>query len=68
MLKIKEWYLRKFKNQSCFMYCTCGNELVSSNSKYTTKDHICYEYKCNKCGKKSKWILDTPVPIKIEDK
>lgn len=66
MLKIKEWYLSKFKKQHSFIYCSCGNELISSNSNYITKDHRCYKYQCNKCGKKSYWLFETPVPIHIK--
>lgn len=66
MLKIKEWYLKKFKGQYSFIYCSCGNELISSNSSYTTKDKRCYKFQCNKCGKRSFWLLETPVPIKID--
>ena len=67
MLKIKEWYLSKFKKQHSFIYCTCGNELISSNSKISPGKNIgTYIYKCKKCGKLSEWDLTTPVPIKID--
>ena len=64
--KIKKCYLRTIKKQKTFIFCTCGNELISSNSKYTTKDNRCYKYKCNNCGKRSYWLFDTPVPIKLD--
>lgn len=67
MKKIKEWYLRTFKKQHTFIYCSCGNELISSNSKCSTKDERAYKYQCNKCGKRSYWLFDTPVPIKLKD-
>ena len=74
MLKIKEWkrplsewYLRTFKKQHSFIYCSCGNELMSSKSKfYLTPYYGVYVYKCDKCGELSKWDLTTPVPILLE--
>lgn len=67
MLKIKEWYLRKFKGQHTFIYCSCGNELISSNSiHYLTNHKGIYIYRCNKCNELSKWDLTTPVPILLE--
>jgi hypothetical protein len=67
MNKIKEWYLRVFKKQHTFIYCICGNELISNGSKFKTKDYRCYKYQCNKCGKRSNWLFDTPVPIRLKD-
>lgn len=67
MNKIKEWYLRVFKKQYTFIYCKCGNELISSDSKFKTKDNRCYKYQCNKCGRRSYWLFDTPVPIRLKD-
>ena len=67
MLKIKEWYLKTFKKQHSFIYCSCGNELISSNSKrYLTNYKGIYVYRCNKCNELSKWDLTTPVPILLE--
>lgn len=68
MKRIKEWYLRTFKKQHNFIYCNCGNELISSNIFCTTKDERVYKYKCSKCNEISYWLFDTPVPIKIESR
>lgn len=54
---------------STCLYCTCGNELTTTNSfisdEGTGGDNI-VAYKCSHCNEKSKWNFDlTPCPIKI---
>lgn len=57
-------------NQTTFVYCECGNELISSDSfvsdTYDKKERNHVIYKCSKCGKKSDWDFDLPVPIKYK--
>lgn len=60
--KFEEKQLKK--GQSCFCYCDCGNELISSNSLVKDIDYV--YFKCVKCGKESKWNFDTPCPILVE--
>jgi len=56
------------KKQTTFVYCTCGNELTSSNSFISdTLDGV--KYKCKKCGRNSTWNFDIfPLPVDITDK
>lgn len=61
--KFEEKQLKK--GQSCFVYCDCGNELISNS--WFLKDTDFVYFKCNKCGKISKWDFDCPVPILIKD-
>ena len=64
-MKIFNLFKKKNK-QTTFCYCpNCGNELISSNSFVKDEYYVCY--KCSKCGKETKWIFDTPVPILIKD-
>lgn len=53
------------KGQSCFCYCDCGNELISSNSFVKDTDFV--YYKCSKCGRESKWDFDFPCPILVRE-
>ena len=61
--KFQEKQLKK--GQTCFVYCDCGNELISSNSLLKDTDFV--YFKCSKCGEESKWDFDVPCPIKIKE-
>ena len=61
--KFEEKQLKK--GQSCFCYCGCGNELISSNSLIKDTDFV--YCKCSKCGKKSKWDFDCPCPVLLNE-
>ena len=61
--KFEEKQLKK--GQTCFCYCDCGNELISSNSLIKDTDFV--YFKCSKCGHESKWDFDTPCPILIKE-
>jgi transcription elongation factor Elf1 len=55
---------KKKPKQTAFCYCpNCKNELISSNSFIGEDENHLYDAKCSNCGNKSKWLLDTPVPI-----
>lgn len=60
--KFEEKQLKK--GQSCFCYCDCGNELISSNSLVKDTDYV--YFKCSICGKESKWDFDVPCPILLK--
>lgn len=51
------------------LYCTCGNELTSTNSFVSDEGeqgNNVVIYKCSHCNKESKWNFDlAPCPIKI---
>lgn len=49
--------------QKTFVFCTCNNELTSTNS--FVKDTDLVYYKCSECGEESRWDFDAPCPIKI---
>ena len=61
--KFQEKQLKK--GQTCFVYCDCGNELISDNCLLRDTDFV--YFKCNKCGLMSKWDFDAPCPIFIEN-
>lgn len=60
--KFQEKQLKK--GQYTFCYCECGNELISNKCCIRDTDYV--YFKCNKCGKISKWDFDAPCPILIE--
>ena len=75
---MKEWFKKIFgltfeqkrikAGQTCFIYCECGNELISSNSfveDIIDKDHDNHvKYICTKCDKFHDYNFDiAPVPI-----
>lgn len=62
MLRPKRFICFKYKEQRTFIYCDCGNELITSNSFIKDTDFV--YYKCSRCGKESKWDFDAPVPIR----
>lgn len=48
--------------QQC--YCpVCKAELISTNSYVGESEFI--RFKCKSCGVESKWIFDTPVPLRL---
>lgn len=61
------------KYASCLVYCTCGNELTTTNSFISdegTGENNIVKYKCSHCDAESKWNFDlVPCPLKYgEDK
>ncbi len=64
----KSFYFSNNHEQKTFLYCECGNELISSNSfisdTYDEKGDNHVLYKCSNCGLKSDWNFDiAPVVI-----
>lgn len=60
-----------YGKQSTFIWCDCGNELCSTESfdEYENlSDSDLVHYKCSKCGEKSEWDFEAPVPIRIYPK
>ena len=65
------WKKLKGKNkkskQTTFMYCTCNNELISSDS-FISDDMDGVKYKCTKCNRVSIWNFDLfPIPVDNTD-
>lgn len=62
---------KKEPTQRTFLYCGCGNELISSKSFISdtgegSENHVLF--KCKKCGKDLDFNFDIAlVPIKWED-
>lgn len=52
---------KRYYNQHCFVWCECGNELIFSNSVATYTDYV--DFKCDKCGRISKWDFNAPAPF-----
>jgi hypothetical protein len=61
----------KVKEQKLFLYCDCGNELISSDSFFSDmydkdwNNHVIF--KCSKCGKELDFNFDVPVPVRWPD-
>lgn len=60
------------KGQTCFIYCNCGNELISSNSfvediiDKNGNNHV--KYICRECNKFHDYNFDiAPIPISWEE-
>jgi|WetSurMetagenome_2_1015567.scaffolds.fasta_scaffold05374_4 hypothetical protein len=57
----------KSTEKKLFLYCKCGNELISSGSFVSDSydkdwnNHVLF--KCSKCGKEFDYDFDVPVPI-----
>ena len=56
--------------QSTFVYCKCGNELVADAEKSFIADVYVIErnvvhYHCSNCGLDSYYDFDHPVPLKL---
>lgn len=61
MAFLKNLFKKNLK-QRTFIYCDCGNELVSDGSfvsdTYDKNENNHVIYKCKKCNKKSDWNFD----------
>ena len=55
-----------FYNSSLFIFCKCGNELLSSGS-FDKEENGNFYFKCSRCRRVSAFRYDiAPVPISIE--
>lgn len=57
----------RFYKQTCYAWCSCGNELTFDDKSFVEDTDFVY-YKCSKCNRESKWDFDAPAPILIEEK
>lgn len=60
-----------YGKQSMFLWCECGNELISSGSYHyhttsTTITNSFETYYCAKCNKASYWDLTPPIPMQVK--
>lgn len=59
-----------YGNQTTFIWCDCGLELISSGSyrylKITEKGQF-EVFHCDNCALQTFWDFDTPAPIRIEN-
>lgn len=60
------YWARTGKKQYTFVYCqNCHLELCAGGDLIEDTDLV--RYKCARCGTRSAWYLDAPVPIFIEN-
>ena len=52
-----------YGEQGTFVWCDCGNELISTNSFVSDTDLV--RYKCSKCGVESGWNFDCLAPFRV---
>jgi len=52
--------------QTTFVYCDCGNELVSDDGAMEDTDGV-VTYRCSRCRAESRWLFDAPVPIRLRE-
>lgn len=56
---------KKKPRQTTFCYCpVCKSELISTNSYVGHSEFV--RFKCTNCKTESKWIFDTPVPLRLQ--
>lgn len=56
-----------YGNQRTFVWCSCGNELCSSESLVSDTWEYGVHYKCSSCGENQWYNFDAPVPYRIKD-
>ena len=55
---------KKNPTQTTFCYCpVCKSELISTNSYVGESEFT--RFKCKSCGVESRWIFDTPIPLRL---
>lgn len=60
-----------YGNQKTFIWCDCGNELISSGSYHyysnSTSGQSGHEtYICAKCNTATFWDFNPPVPVRVK--
>ena len=70
-MKILEKIKRIFSRQRVFCYCPgCKKDLIggkkTSIDEIKDRGHTIYILGCSKCGTKSHWLFDAPVPMLVD--